>query len=148
MTVGRLLGTGFVLLLAGAGALLLGRAVDRPRPAPAATGRPASPPEAHEPEGLPVAATARGLLRSLPEEVRLDDLRVSWPGPGFSVRMHAPSTGGLTGRLEAWGRDWSGRRAPSGQYDGRFLRFDATPDAFGFRTFEFVLAPRQPGGRR
>lgn len=92
------------------------------------------------------ADTAGRLLRSLPAGCVLEDVRVLWPGPWFSLRGHAVGGGAVTDRLKRWGAGWDGTRDPAGRsYENWFRRLEADPDAPGTVTFEFVLLPEGMG---
>jgi hypothetical protein len=136
-------------LIAGSLALMF-RSGGAPGPAPgparvtaSADSIPGAPLPAAESPGPTFAADLAGrLLTSLPAGCVLEDVRVLWPGPWFSVRGHAAWSPGFTGRLKSWGAGWTDTRDPAGRrYENWFRRFETTADSLGFVTFEFLLLP-------
>ena len=143
MTLGRLLISGSALILLTSGTVALMRLTAGRSAGPPLRTRAASAPEVRAQSPGPVAASLAGeLLDTLPGGVTLEDIRVFWPAPRFSVRGHAGWTPDRVSDLEAWGARWSrtgGAATP--RLEGWFRRLDTGPDRQGLVSFEFVLRP-------
>jgi hypothetical protein len=92
----------------------------------------------------PGSEVARDLLTSVPPNVSIDDLRISWPGPEFALRGHENQASGSNERLLVWQKRLQHEcttRNPD--YQAWFKRLDQS-EGEGQTTFELIVAPENP----
>ena len=86
----------------------------------------------------PASETARDLLAGAPAAVRIDDLRIHWPGPDYAVRGHATSQDQESDLLK-WQEEVR-KRSEGEAYQSWFRRLDHSADGV---SFELVVAPER-----
>jgi len=98
----------------------------------------AKPPEDPDRQG---SRTARELLAGVPDDVEVDDVRISWPGPEYALRGHGVASAAVDHGLRSWEERLQNEAAGRGSaYRTWFQTLDRV-DATSQINFELVHAP-------